>query len=113
MAEELVAGASLAGIRRRGVPRRPENLIRGGIVGSRVPRRTAASLPRIALPRFMPRLARSRDGIEPPFASAGCRVVGVDEAAHSVLAASNPNYHQVLPPHRRHLTAPPLLLSVS
>src|SRR5271155_5364415 len=94
VAVKVVARTSLAAIRWRRVSRRPENLVGRRIVSSRVPRRRAADLPRIALPCLMSRLARPRHGVETPSSFAGRSVVGVNESAHPVLAAGYANHYE-------------------
>ena len=58
----------------------------------------------------MPRLARSRHGVEAPFAHAGRGVVSVNESAHSVLAAGNADHHQILHRQRSDRKAVSLLI---
>src|SRR5258708_22350919 len=74
IAVEIVARAPLAAIRRRRIARGPESSIGRGIVSPRDPRGRASDFPRVAFPRFMPRLAGSRDSVEAPFALARHRV---------------------------------------
>src|SRR6266851_7670260 len=96
VAVEIVAGAALSTIRRRRISRRPEELIRRRIVSSRVPRRRTAHFPGVALPGVMTWLARPRHSVEAPLALAGCRVVGVDEAANAVFTSRNAKYDEIL-----------------
>src|ERR1700733_15936654 len=96
IAVEVISGASFTAIRGRRIHRGPENLIRGGVIGSSVPSRSAAHFPRVAFPRVMAGFARTGHGVEAPFAFAGGCVVGVDEAAHAVLPAGYSNYNQIL-----------------
>ncbi len=93
---EVVAGASFAAIRRRGISGGPENLIRGGIVGPRIPCRCATDLPRIAFPGVVAGLSGTGNGVETPFALAGIGVVGIDESADAILSAGNADDDQVL-----------------
>src|SRR3984885_13312466 len=107
IAVEVVACPPRAAIRRRRISRRPENLIRSRIIGSRVPGRGPPRFPGIALPTFMPGLAWPRNRIEAPFAFARRRVIRINKPAYSILPAGNTDHHQTLHRERRHREAIP------
>src|SRR5579863_236074 len=93
---EVVACAPLTAIGRSRISRRPEDLVRNRIVGARVPRRSAADFPGIALPGVVARLTRAGHGVEAPLARAGCSVVGVNKTADTVLATRDSDDDEIL-----------------
>ena len=91
---------------RRRVSNAPNQQIELRIKGTRHPGRSAALFPGIRMgagcwPCFMTFFSRARDGIEPPPPLTGLNVVGVQEAAHPVLAAGYTCDHYVLDDERR------------
>src|SRR5712664_4156217 len=98
---EIVARAPLAAVRRRRIARGPKSSIGRGIVSPRDPRGRASDFPRVAFPRFMSRLAGTRDGVEAPFAFACRGVVRINEAANPILPARHSDNHEILDRQRR------------
>ena len=101
IAVEVVALAALAVVIRSGIAGAEVGEVQLGIVRRGDPDARSAARPRITRPRVVARLARPRNREEPPGALAGIRVVGVDEAAASVLAAGRADDHLVLDDQRR------------
>src|SRR5204862_7286907 len=65
------------------------------IVRAGHPRRRAAALPRVVFPRLVPPFPLAGNGVEPPRAPAGFRIVSVDETADAVLAPRHADDHLV------------------
>src|SRR5262249_31662714 len=95
---------------RRRVPGRPKQLVGRRIIDSRIPCRSAANLPGVAFPRVMTRFVGTWDGVKPPLALSGVCVVGIDEAANSVLAARDTKNHEIFDNQWRNREAIPLLV---
>src|SRR6266853_966642 len=68
---EIVALAPVAVVVGPGIAGSPIHKVELGIVGAGDPRRRAARLPTLALPRFMSRLTRTGNRPEAPHAAAG------------------------------------------
>src|SRR5262249_21721787 len=68
-------------------PGSPVEEVHPGVVGAGPPRRAGAGLPAVAAPRVMARLAGSGDRPGTPQPLAGLRVVGIEKAADTGLAA--------------------------
>src|SRR5882672_2565683 len=98
---EIVARAPLAAIRRRRIAGGPKNSIGRGIVSPRDPRGRASDFPRVAFPRFMSRLARTRNSVEAPLAFACRGVVRVNESANPILPSRHSENHEILDRQRR------------
>src|SRR5207247_1877491 len=92
---EVVAGMHVAGPWPR-VAGPPEREIELRIVVRGEPDRDAAGLPRVAFPRVVTRLARSRDRVGLPGLLAVARVEGGDVAADAELAARGPDHDLAL-----------------
>ena len=105
VAIKVVPRSALAPIGGGRIARWPEELIGCGIIDARHPRGRAASLPGVAFPRIVPRLASPRHGVEPPLPLARVRVVGVNKAADAVFTPGHPQDDQILHHQRRHRKA--------
>src|SRR5579871_438114 len=86
IAIQVVAQPNFAIGVRRGISRAPEGQVGIWIISARVPDRRAASLPGIARPSLMPRLALPRDGVETPNLLSGLRVEGRNISADRAVA---------------------------
>src|SRR5205085_10938323 len=69
--------------------------------GSGYPRGAAASLPSITPPRLIAGFAGTGDRVKPPGKLSGGRVIAIDEAANSVLAARHADHDLVFHGERR------------
>ena len=101
IAVEIVARASFPAIRRRRIAGGPKSSVGSGIVSPRDPRWRPSDFPGFAFPRFMSRLARTRDRVEAPFALAGRGIIRVNEAANSIFPARHTDEHEILDHQRR------------
>src|SRR5260370_29529269 len=101
MAVEVVARAALAAIGRRRIAGRPERRVGCRIVRAGDPRRGPASFPRLALPAFVARFARTGNGVEAPLALAGVRIIRIDESANAILTAANTGDDKIFHGQRR------------
>ena len=90
---QVVARPRLAVPIRIGISRSPVQQVERGIVRAAQPRRRAAALPDVSLPRVAAGLSRGRNRVEAPQPLARHRIVRVDESAVRVLAAGNPDDH--------------------
>src|SRR6267143_648250 len=98
---EIVARAPFAAIRRRRIAGGPKSSIGRGIVSPRNPRRRASDFPRVAFPRFMSRLARTRDSVKAPFAVAGPGIIRLHESTNQIYTARHSDDHKILDRQRR------------
>ena len=99
---EIVAPALVAVPVRTGISDAPISQVEIRIVGTRHPHGSAPSLPRIASPGFVARLARARDGVKSPNFFARFHIVGRQETADTVLTAGGTDNHLVLHDQRGH-----------
>src|SRR5262249_18518154 len=74
----------------------PVNKVQFCIVRASDPRGAATALPGIGAPRVASRFAGTRYRPEAPYALAGVGVVGIDEAADSVLCTGDSHHDEVL-----------------
>src|SRR5215471_13618271 len=72
-----------------GISDGPVQRIQLGIIRSRKPGTRTAAFPTVALPSVASELPRRRNGVRPPQALAGVRVVSVDKTSDAVLAAGD------------------------
>src|SRR5690242_5771828 len=82
---QVVAGAKIAIVIRPRIARSPEDRIRFRIIRTRIPRGSAAGLPRIARPCAEIRLARLRNGVEPPQTFSRRGIIRIEESGDGVL----------------------------
>src|SRR5271165_815111 len=87
---EIIPPTLRRSVRRRGIPRGPEQLIRRRIKHSCDPGRRSADFPGIAFPRLVTRFAWCGRGIESPLALATSRVVCLHESARAVFSPDTP-----------------------
>ena len=89
IAVKVVSQTTAAVVVGYGIADPPEGQVQLGVVASDLPDACTAGLPRIAGPRFVTRLARTRDGVETPDLTASGGVVCGDQAADAVAGGFN------------------------
>src|SRR5689334_487042 len=101
VAIQIVSGATLPPVRRRGIAGRPEQLVRRGVVNSGHPCRSTTDFPGACLPGIVSLLSWTGNRVEPPFALASLGIVSVDEAAYPILSTRDAHDNLVFHRERR------------